>query len=75
VIIKAEASAKSIELVGLASQNNPCTHLLNQLIWMYEKLSIPKKSHRFWQILETGWCLIMKFWTCISQRPCLLDQN
>jgi prohibitin 2 len=32
-IIKAEASAKSIELVGQASKNNPCIIGLMQLIW------------------------------------------
>ena len=32
-IIKAEASAKSIELVGKASMNNPCSFALMKPIW------------------------------------------
>ena len=39
VIIKAEASARSIELVGQASKNNPCTALFIQLIWTSGKYS------------------------------------
>lgn len=47
VIIKAEASAKSIELVGQASKNNPCNSLFIQLISMSEKSNIWKKLPRF----------------------------
>ena len=42
-IIKAEASAKSIELVGQASKNNPCTSFMTKHIWMSGKSSIWKK--------------------------------
>lgn len=42
-IIKAEASAKSIELVGQASRNNPCIILIIQPISMCERSSILKK--------------------------------
>ncbi len=36
-IIKAEASAKSIELVGLAAMKNPCNFATIQLTWMFEE--------------------------------------
>ena len=59
-IIKAEASAKSIELVGKASMNNPCTRSATQLIWRSEKFSTQKKSPRSLRRAGTRCCLTME---------------
>lgn len=48
IIIKAEAEARSIELVGSAAMNNPCTQSLTQLTWTSEESSTQKKWPRSW---------------------------
>ena len=52
IIIKAEAEARSIELVGSAAMNNPCIICIIQLIWMLEELNTQKRLLRFLEILK-----------------------